>query len=96
MTASGNSGYQYDPTTKTSQLNWKTTGLSGGKCYHIYISLGAGRATSAFPTPRQVATAAPGIGIGGGDTAANAIAIPILAHDRPHLEKELDITVPGK
>ena len=34
--------------------------------------------------------------MGGGDTAANAIATPILAHDRPHLEKELDITVAGK
>jgi hypothetical protein len=51
VTASGNSGYQYDATTKTWQLNWKTTGLLGNKCYNIYISLGvAGRTTSAFPT----------------------------------------------
>ena len=50
VTASGNSGYQYDPTTKMWQLNWKTSGLSGGKCYDIYISLGAEHATSALPT----------------------------------------------
>jgi len=32
----------------------------------------------------------------GGADSADVIAIPILAHDRPHLEKELGITVPGK
>ncbi|HVA00110.1 MAG TPA: PxKF domain-containing protein [Terriglobia bacterium] len=47
--ASGNSGYQYDPTTNTWQFNWKTTGMSAG-CYNIYIkSTLTGQINGPFP-----------------------------------------------
>jgi uncharacterized protein YjiK len=47
---SGNSGYQYDPTTNTWQFNWKTTGLSSGSCYDIYIQSGqSGQRDGGFP-----------------------------------------------
>jgi hypothetical protein len=47
--SSGQSGYQYDPTTNTWQFNWKTTGLISG-CYNINIkSVLTGQTTGPFP-----------------------------------------------
>ena len=47
---SGNSGYQYDPTSNTWQFNWKTNG-SGAGCHSIEVKSGqTGQIDGAFPT----------------------------------------------
>jgi Bacterial Ig-like domain (group 3) len=53
ITASGNSGYQYDPTTLTWQFNWKTTGMQPG-CYGITIQ--SGLTSQVNPPPPNVGT----------------------------------------